>query len=74
MEIVSESTRRRDMLVKRDLYRKAGVREYWVVDTGRVYKYVLVEGGYRETVYVAGDTGLELDVSVLPSCVLKMYP
>jgi Uma2 family endonuclease len=32
IEIVSESTRRRDALVKRRLYTNAGVAEYWLVD------------------------------------------
>jgi Uma2 family endonuclease len=32
VEIVSESTRKRDVLVKRHLYTNAGVAEYWLVD------------------------------------------
>ena len=32
VEINSPSTRRRDRRVKRDLYAKAGVREYWMID------------------------------------------
>lgn len=32
MEILSPSTRRHDRLVKLDLYQRAGVREYWIVD------------------------------------------
>jgi Uma2 family endonuclease len=72
IEIISDSTRKRDILVKRDLYVKAGVKEYWIVDTNTVHKYVLVEGIFQETVYVYGDKGIKLDVSVLPGCVLKI--
>ena len=32
VEVLSESTRKRDMTIKRDAYKKAGVREYWMVD------------------------------------------
>jgi|CXWL01.1.fsa_nt_gi Uma2 family endonuclease len=32
VEVLSESTRRRDERLKRDLYARHGVREYWVVD------------------------------------------
>jgi Uma2 family endonuclease len=32
IEVLSESTRRRDHLQKRDLYIAAGIPEYWIVD------------------------------------------
>lgn len=32
IEILSPSTRRHDRLIKLDLYQRAGVREYWIVD------------------------------------------
>lgn len=32
VEVLSESTRRRDLVVKRKLYARHGVAEYWVVD------------------------------------------
>jgi Uma2 family endonuclease len=32
VEILSPGTRRRDLTVKRDLYARFGVREYWIVD------------------------------------------
>ena len=32
VEILSPSTKRHDRLVKLDLYQRAGVREYWIVD------------------------------------------
>ena len=32
VEILSPSTRRHDRLVKLNLYQRAGVREYWIVD------------------------------------------
>ena len=42
VEIVSETTRKRDELTKRKLYERYGVREYWIVDpeleTVRLFK------------------------------------
>jgi len=35
VEILSPSTRRRDVRLKRDLYERVGVREYWLVDPAR---------------------------------------
>ena len=33
VEVLSPSTRKRDMQIKRDKYLSSGVREYWMVDT-----------------------------------------
>lgn len=35
IEILSPSTRSRDKRLKRDLYERAGVTEYWLVDPDR---------------------------------------
>lgn len=35
VEILSPGTRNRDRFLKRDLYERAGVREYWLVDLDR---------------------------------------
>jgi Uma2 family endonuclease len=76
IEILSDSTRRRDETLKRDRYERAGVREYWIVDPRRrVVRVFTREGddGFRapqEFSAVAGDVlttallpGLEIRVS-----------
>ena len=58
VEILSPSTARRDLRVKRDIYERNGVREYWIVDPPRRAVTVLVAGaGGRFTVErtVVGD-------------------
>ena len=47
LEILSPSTRSKDMLLKLSKYQHAGVREYWVVDpdAGEVYVYFFEEKG-----------------------------
>lgn len=49
VEILSPSTAYRDRGMKLDLYQKAGVSEYWIVDPERkvVQQYVLTDGVFR---------------------------
>ena len=57
IEILSPSTRGNDRLVKFDLYERAGVREYWIVDPDAraVQVYTLEEGRYHAAdVFTAG--------------------
>lgn len=68
VEILSPSTQRHDRLVKYDLYQRAGVREYWVVDPASrtVSVHTLEDGGYHSpTVYTAGAS---VPVGVLEDC------
>ncbi len=44
-EILSPSTRRYDRLVKLNLYQKAGVREYWIVDPDTQSVQVFLQDG-----------------------------
>ena len=50
VEIISEGSRKRDAITKRDLYERCGVRFYWLVDpeeeTVRVFE--LQDGAYGE--------------------------
>ena len=79
IEILSPNDRGRDLVDKKELYEKAGVKEYWVIDQvkhHRLYRYVLIagvngEGIYAETVFdLARET--KIPVSVLPGCVLEI--
>lgn len=46
IEVLSPSTRRRDRLTKFDLYQRAGVREYWIVDPeAQIVQVHLLEDG-----------------------------
>jgi Uma2 family endonuclease len=51
VEILSESTSKRDVTLKSDLYQRAGVPEYWVIDPDRneVAVYKLSESGTYES-------------------------
>jgi len=54
IEILSLITRRRDFGIKRELYERAGVREYWIVDTDQqnvtVHRRPETSAPFEETV------------------------
>ena len=58
VEVLSPSTRRVDLLLKRDRYQAAGIRSYWVVDPDEPSLAVLElgpEGIYLEVARSTGD-------------------
>lgn len=74
IEVTSPSTVRSDKLLKFDLYRRAGVKEYWIVDPADqvVSVYTLESGHYLAATYGAGDSvrvsvldGLTVDLSTV---------
>jgi Uma2 family endonuclease len=71
VETLSDSTARRDRWVKYNLYKNAGVREYWIVDTDSktVAINALVNGEYLGKSY--GDTDMA-PVGVLPGCSINL--
>lgn len=72
IEILSPSTRRHDLLTKFNLYLRAGVREYWIVDPASkdVQVFLLEDGHYfRKDYGTAEDT---IKVNVLENCRLDL--
>lgn len=72
VEVLSPSSQRRDRLEKYNLYRLAGVREYWIVDPERklVQAVTMEEGQYPlPQVYTAKDNA---PVTVLEGCVIDL--
>ena len=62
MEVISQSTRKKDMLIKLHKYQNAGVREYWIVDPDR--RAVLVYNFEKEencTIY-GFDSKIPIDI------------
>ena len=49
VEIISPTTAIVDRTLKKDLYQRAGVREYWIVDPfeQQIEQYVLCDGSYQ---------------------------
>ena len=72
IEILSPSTRRHDRLVKLNLYQRAGVREYWIVDPDNesVQVFTLDSGVLK----IREDYGREdvAKVNVLDGCFIEL--
>ena len=72
IETLSPSSRRHDRVVKLDLYQKAGVREYWVVNPeDRTVQVMVLESG----LYRVADVGTAQDVvkvNSLEGCYLEL--
>ena len=71
VEILSPTTAKHDRLRKFNLYLKAGVQEYWIVDpdTRRIDAYVLQGGRYAATQYA--DTG-DAQVHGIPGLAISL--
>ena len=72
VEILSPSTRRHDRMTKFNLYQRAGVQEYWIVDpiNKDVQSFVLEDGRY--SVKEFGTAGDKMKVNVLDGCVIDL--
>lgn len=71
IEILSPSTSGKDLLLKFNMYRKAGVREYWIVDheTKVVRVCVLKDGEYAITDHIAAGS---VSVNILDGCTIDL--
>lgn len=72
VEILSPSTQRHDKLTKFNLYQRAGVREYWIVDpeSKSVQVFVLENDHYIAKDF--GEDGDKLKVNVLDDCFIDL--
>ena len=72
IEILSPSSLRHDRLTKHNLYQRAGVREYWIVDpeSKTVQSFVLENGYYAAQDF--GDEGDTIQVNVLEDCAIDL--
>ena len=70
MEILSPSTTRHDRFTKFNLYQRARVREYWIIDPAdrSVQVFVLEDGRYTAKDF--GAAGDRLRVNVLEDCTI----
>lgn len=72
IEIISNSSRRLDQLTKLNLYQRAGVREYWLVDpdTRVVSVYTLRDGVYRAAAAYGANSSVR--VGILDDCTIDL--
>jgi Uma2 family endonuclease len=74
IEIASPSTRRRDQTIKRDLYERAGVAEYWFVDPDAhlVHVYRRESGTFGEPSMMSPENHTVLTTPLLPGFELSL--
>jgi len=73
VEVVSGFSKIIDVISKKDIYLKYGVKEYWVVGRDRVLTYLLNEGSYTETGYDLDFNDMrEIPVAELPGCFIQL--
>lgn len=73
IEILSPHNKRHDVIVKHDLYQRAGVREYWIVDPDAetVTAFVLDEKGFlKPTEYYGAESTAK--ITVLNDCPIDL--
>ncbi len=79
VEILSPSTRYRDLVLKRDKYASSGVSSYWVVDPDvpSILAGDLVDGRYRVVAEVAGSESVDLQlpfpVTLCPAALVSRW-
>ena len=64
-EVMSDSTALHDLNVKKALYEKAGVKEYWIIAKGYAIRWLLNEGKFAEAKFERGENGIELEIVTL---------
>jgi len=67
IEVASSGSKGKDFIDKKELYEKAKVKEYWIVDEDKVYVYVLDNNCYRETIHKMID-GLVVKTTIFKGC------
>jgi Uma2 family endonuclease len=74
VEIGSPSTRKRDATIKRRLYERFGVEEYWLVDPelDSIDVYRLTDSRYQRTAQLALEAGDILTTPLLPGLTLPL--
>lgn len=72
VEVLSPSTATKDRTVKKDLYEKIGIPEYWIIDYRwkNIEKYILVDGKYilNSTMYSSKNDDIEIEGDPLIWC------
>lgn len=74
VEILSETTRKMDEIIKRKLYERFGIQEYWIIDpeleTIKVYR--MTAQGYRRIAELSREADDALSTPLLPDLTILL--
>jgi Uma2 family endonuclease len=76
IEVLSDSTRRRDEIIKRKLYERGGVDEYWIVDPElelvKIYRRAEAGAPFQRVAEISTETGGAITTPLLPAFTLDV--
>lgn len=74
IEIISEATRKTDEIIKRKLYERHGIPEYWIIDPEleAVKVYRISDLGYTRTAELSKEANDMLTTTILPGVQLPL--
>ena len=72
LEIVSRAESKKDLVIKKELYERAGVKEYWVIGQKHLHVFVMSDGKYSELVKELS-CELKQPVSCLDGCLIDCF-
>lgn len=73
VEVLSESTRRRDEITKRHLYERFGVREYWLVDPETNTVRIFRRNNHKLELELSVEEGGEITSPLLPGLAISVH-
>jgi len=64
-EVLSGSTKMHDLRIKRDLYKSAGVKEYWVISSNHAVRWIWADGRDEELRFMRVNGVIEMPIETL---------
>lgn len=76
VEVLSDSTKKRDLQKKMDLYKETGIKEYWLVDPKKkkIAIYTLEGGDFKEIKYTGNTAAKSIIFAGLEVSLSKVFP
>ena len=64
-EVLSKTTKIHDLRIKRDLYKNAGVKEYWVISSNHAVRWLWADGRDEELRFMRVNGVIEMPIETL---------
>jgi Uma2 family endonuclease len=64
-EVLSKTTKLHDLRIKRDLYKSAGVKEYWAIGSNHAIRWVWADGRDEELRFMRVNGVIKMQIETL---------